>query len=88
MLGSKYHEKLFKICDPESIPTFYGGKCELSLIEADSKQPWFDYELVDEPGSGPDQVGVRHKKTGELFTPTMALALKNPQIMGPGLSGS
>jgi len=54
MLGSKYHDKLFKVCDPEQIPTFYGGKCEYSFLEADSKQPWYDYELVDEPGSGPD----------------------------------
>ena len=50
--------------------------------------PWYDYELVDEPGSGPNEIGVRHKKTGELFTPTMMMALKNPMIMGPGVSGS
>lgn len=26
--GSKYHKKLFEICDPENIPEFLGGKCK------------------------------------------------------------
>jgi hypothetical protein len=44
--------------------------------------------LEDGPGLTPDQVGVRHKTTGELFTPLMMMALKNPNVMGPGQSGS
>jgi len=67
---------------------FYGGKCELSFFEAEARYPWNQYDLVDAPGLTKDEIGVRHKVTGELFTPTMMMALKNPNVMGPGVSGS
>ena len=89
IVGSKYHDKLFKIIEPEYVPTFLGGKCELPFIQGDQNAPWGqNYELEDGPGRTIDEVGVRHKKTGELFTPRMLMALKNPIVMGPGISGS
>jgi len=32
VIGSKYHEKVFKVIDPEMLPTWLGGKCEFSLV--------------------------------------------------------
>ena len=66
MLGSKYQDKLFKIVDPEYVPIFYGGKCELSIMDAEANAPWNQYTLQDKPG---EPVGVKHKSTGELFSP-------------------
>lgn len=60
----------------------------MSLLDGDRNAPWSKYSLEDKPGAKPDEVGVRNAETGELFTPAMAMALKNPNIMGPGLSGS
>lgn len=60
----------------------------MALLEGDKNAPWSKYSLEDKPGAGPDEIGVRHVETGELFTPKMMMALKNPNIMGPGLSGS
>lgn len=54
MVGSKYQDKLFKLADPECVPTFYGGKCELSLLDGDMNAPWSKYALIDEPGMTPD----------------------------------
>ena len=88
IVGSKYHDKLFKVIDPSQVPNFLGGKCELPFIQGDMTAPWQDYELVDGPNLSRDQIGVRHKKTGELFTPPMMMALKNPNVPGPGISGT
>ena len=50
IVGSKYHDKLFKVIEPEQVPTLLGGKCELPFIEGDANAPWNNYELVDGPG--------------------------------------
>lgn len=54
MTGSRYQDKLFKMCDPEQVPTFYGGKCEYSMLEGEANAPWNQYELVDGPGATAD----------------------------------
>lgn len=54
IVGTKYHEKLFKIVDPELVPTFLGGKCEQPFINGDDNAPWSQYALEDGPGLNRD----------------------------------
>ena len=39
-MGSKYHDKLFKVIDPEQVPTFYGGKNETPFKDGNVSAPW------------------------------------------------
>ena len=73
VMGSKYHEKVFKVVDPEMLPTWLGGKCEFSFVQAEEHAIWNKYELVDGPGFSRNQIGVKHKSSGKLFTPAMQL---------------
>ena len=40
IVGSKYHDKVFKVIDPSQVPNFLGGKCDLPFFQGDLNAPW------------------------------------------------
>ena len=67
IMGKDYKEKLLKIIDENQLIDFLGGTSTANL--KDNIGPWMNYEIIDGSRQG-DTVGIRHKQTGEIFTPT------------------
>jgi hypothetical protein len=69
--------KLLQVIDEDQLVDFLGGANTASL--RDNVGPWNDYEIMDsaEPGA---TIGIKHKTTGETFTPKDLMKLPNPLL--------